>query len=242
MGVVVAEYTIFVTTCDKYLPALRPLAWLMERYWKPMPKVVVGGFSQPTFDLPESWTFHSIGPQEMYPFDKWSDALIKFLDERQEEVFLLLLEDMWPIRPVDSEALDILYRYMLQFEYVAKMDVCGDRLYAMGMQAYGHVGRLDLVKSMPGSPYHLSLMPGFWRKQHLRQVLIPGESPHEVELQGTVRLSHYQEVIVLGTRQWPLRVCLAMRGGDSGKLLTAEIEPGDVEKMRKDGLLAPWEV
>lgn len=235
-----SEYKVLVTTSDKYLPALRPLAHLMERYWKPQPEVIVGGFAHPDFDLPSNWTFHSLGPQELFPFGKWSNALAKFLREVEGEVFLLILEDMWPIRPVDTEALDILYRYMLQFEYVAKMDLCGDRLYAMGMQPYGHVGRLDLVKSMPGSPYHLSLMPGFWRKRHLMQVLIPDESPHDVELQGTMRLSHYQEVIVLGTRQWPLRVTLALRGGDSGKLLTDEIEPGDVERMSKQGLLAPW--
>jgi hypothetical protein len=236
-----SEYRVFLTTSDKYLPALRPMAWLMNRYWRPVPEVVVMGFGLPEFDLPENWTFATLGKQEKYPFDKWSNALIDFLTEVPDEVFLLMLEDMWPVRKVDTEALDILYRYMIQFEYVAKMDLCGDRLYALGMQPYGYVGRLDLIKSMPGSPYHLSLMPGFWRKKHLLKALIPNESPHQLELQGTTRLSHMQDLLVLGTRQWPLRITLALRGADSTRLLTDEIEPNDLAKLRELGYLESWE-
>jgi hypothetical protein len=111
----------------------------------------------------------------------------------------------------------------------------------MDMIGYGNVGRIDLVKSMPGSPYHLSLMPGFWRKEHLLSVLVPNESPHDVEMWGTPRLSHKQDVIVLGTRIWPIRVCLALRGGDSGKLLLNEVKPGDVQAMRELGYFSTWE-
>jgi len=235
------EYRVFITTSDKYLPALKPMAWMMNRHWRPTPDVVVMGFGLPEFDLPSNWTFASMGKQEDYPFGKWSNALIEFLKAVDDDVFLLMLEDMWPIRKVDTEALDILYRYMLQFEYVAKMDLCGDRLYAMGMQPYGYVNRLDLIKSMPGSPYHLSLMPGFWRRQHLLGALIPNESPHQVELIGTQRLSHRQDVIVLGTRQWPLRITLALRGGDSSKLLLDDLGDDDVRAMRGGGFFAPWE-
>jgi hypothetical protein len=235
------EYRVFITTCDSYLPALKCMAWMMDKYWNPQPDVAVLGFKFPDFELPPNWSFCSVGEQEDYPFDKWSDALIAFLNEVPDDVFLLMLEDMWPIRKVDTEALDILYRYMLQFEYVAKVDLCGDRLYAMGMIPYGNVGRLDLIKSMPGSPYHLSLMPGFWRKKHLLSALIPNESPHQVEMIGTPRLSHNQDVIVLGTRQWPLRVCLALRGGDSQKLLVDEISQPDVQAMRDLEYLKPWE-
>lgn len=236
------EYRVFLTTSNNYLPALRPMAWLMEKYWQPVPEVVVLGFDKlPEFDLLDNWTFVTLGKQEDYPFGKWSNAIIKALNKIEDEVILLMLEDMWPIRRVDVEALDILYRYMLQFEYVAKMDVCGDRLYAMGMQPYGHVNRLDLVKSMPGSPYHLSLMPGFWRREHLLNALIPDESPHQVELIGTQRLSHRQDVIVVGTRQWPLRITLALRGGDSGKLLLDELEQADISALRERGYFEPWE-
>lgn len=234
-------YRVIITTCDKYLPALRPMAWLMSKYWRPMPDVIIGGFTPPDFELPSCWEFKSIGKQEDYPWGKWSNAVIKLLQDIPDKVILLLLEDMWPIRQVDVESLDILYRYCIQFGYVAKMDVCGDRLYAMGMQPYGYVNRLDLIKSMPGSPYHLSLMPGFWNVAHLLSVLIPDENPHQVEMIGTTRMSHKQDVLHLGTRQWPLRITLALRGGDSSKLLTDEIQSGDITALRELGYFREWE-
>jgi hypothetical protein len=237
-----SDYRVFITTCNSYIPALQPMAYMMRKYWHPMPDVVVIGFDRlPDFDLPANWVFASLGPQENYPFNKWSDAVMDFLLDVDDDVFLLMLEDMWPIRKVDTEALDILYHYMQQFQYVAKMDVCGDRLYAMGAVPYGYVSRIDLMKSMPGSPYHMSLMPGFWRKKHMLNALVRGESPHQVELVGTTRLSHMQDVIVLGTRQWPLRVCLALRGGDAGRLLTDEIDATDLAEMRQLGFLKTWE-
>ena len=100
----------------------------------------------------------------------------------------------------------------------------------------------DLIISMPGSPYHLSLMPGLWRKQHLLATLKPGWSPWDVEIVGTTELSHNRDVIVLGTRQWPLKNCLAFRGGDSGKLLLDDLAQADVEALRELGYLSHWEV
>lgn len=242
-------YRVVVTTSDKYLPALLPLGWLMEKYWKPLPQVVVGGFTPPDFDLPENFEFVSIGKQEDYPWDKWSDAIIHLLHHHvPDEVLVLILEDMWPMRSVNTPALEILYHYMMQFEYVARIDITTDRLYAHGMVDYDSVSWIDLIKSMPGSPYHLSLSPGMWRRQHLLDALIPGENAHQVELVGTTRLSHNQDVIVLGSRQYPLKSCLALRGGNSAKLEDDQdlafmklVKDVDLKALRELGYLEPWE-
>jgi hypothetical protein len=235
---------VFVTTCDKYIEALRPMAYLINKYWKPRPEVVVGGFTPPGklgVELPPNFHFHSIGKQEDYPIGKWTDAVIEFVSEMPDEVFVLMLEDMWPVRGVDGRMVQMLADYMHQFRYVARIDLTGDRLYAHGMKDYGRVGWIDLIISMPGSPYHLSMMPGLWRKEHLLSTFRRGWSPWEVELQGTPVLAHNRDVIVLGTRQWPYRNILAFRGGDSGKLLLDGIDEADVNEMRKRGYLEPWE-
>lgn len=65
-----SDYPVWITSCEKYYPALKPMAWLMEKYWQPAPKVVVMGFSQPDFELPPNWSFYSVGRQEDYPFKK----------------------------------------------------------------------------------------------------------------------------------------------------------------------------
>jgi hypothetical protein len=80
-------------------------------------------------------------------------------------------------------------------------------------------------------------MPAFWRKEHLLRVLVPNETPWDVEISGTPRLSALRnEVIVLGTDAHPYRNCLAFRGGDTNKLLLNEVDPLDVIALREAGM------
>lgn len=234
-------YRIIVMTSDKYLHALLPYAHLLNKYWLPNPRVLIAGFSPPPFKLPVNFEFLSLGSFTDYPFQSWSNAFIKLLNTISDEAFVLMLEDYWIIRPVDTHAVHVLFDYIIQFKYVMKIDLCADRLYAHGADLYyGNVSYLDLIKSMPGSPYHLSLMTGLWRREHLLKHIIPNESPHDVEMAGTTRVSHDQNIIILGTRQWPCRNTLAFRAGDSQKLLLDELKPSDVEEMTELGFLKPW--
>jgi hypothetical protein len=142
---------------------------------------------------------------------------------------------MWPIRKINVEAVKILYDYMVQFEYVARIDLTTDRLYAHGMKDYGVVSYLDLISSMPGSPYHMSLQPGIWRKKHLVSTMQRGWSAHELETQGTPVLSHNRDVIVLGTKNWIYRHIHAIRFLDHQKLLTDDLNTDDAKAMRELG-------
>jgi hypothetical protein len=237
-----SDYRVIVMTSDKYLPALRPFTWLFNKYWNNEQQVLVAGFTPPDFDLPDNFEFHSIGPQGKYPFKRWSNALKDLLTSIDDEAFVLLLEDYWIKRKVDTHAIKILHSYAVQFGYVLKIDIAGDRLFAYGADLdYDTLEYLDLIKSMPGSPYHMSLMPGIWRRDNLLQVIVSDESPHDLELQGTTRVSHMQDLLVLGTAQWPYKNVLGLRGGDHTSLNVSELKPADVEEMRALGYFEPWE-
>ena len=238
------DYRILISTCDKYLIALPPLLHMLRKYWQPLPEIVIGGFSVPDFDLGPGVKFVSCGKQEDYPIGKWSDGLIKFFSGQDDDVFVYFLDDMWPVRPVDGEAVQMLVDYARQFKSVARMDLTSDRFYSHGAELnYGNVGRLDLVKSSRDSEYLSSMMPGAWNRRHFLDLLVPDESPWDIELRGTPRLRN-MDVEVYGTRQMPYKCTLAFRGGDSKKL-ACEIpyQPlvVDVEEMRKLGLLDNWE-
>ncbi len=147
-----------------------------------------------------------IGKFSDYPANKWSDALINVLDNVADEIFLLMLDDYWLTRPVDTVALNMMYDYMQQFQNVLKLDVAYDRLGAWGADLhYDTLGYLDLVKSNHASQYHMSLWGGLWRRDLMKQILIPSETAQQIELNGTTRLAQYgDEMLVLGTRQAPL--------------------------------------
>ena len=68
--------------------------------------------------------------------------------------------------------------------------------------------------------------------------LIPGESPWAVELSGTPRVAAAaDEVIVLGTRNMPLRHILAHRRGDPSELLLDGLDLGDISKLKGLGYI-----
>jgi hypothetical protein len=236
------NYRILMPTCDKYISAVKPFAFLLKKYWPNHPDVVVGGFSTPEFDMPDGFSFISLGPQEMFPIERWSDQIYNFLSSVPDEVFVFMLEDMWIIEPVKADIVQMAFDYMVQFEYVARFDLTGDRLHAGDARFYGKLGSVDLIWSNPDGQYHLSTMPGLWRKKHLLKVLIPNETPWQLELEGTPRLGNLKEsLIVLGTNAWPVRNTLAFRGGDVNKLLLDEVDPVAVEEMSDLGLLKDWE-
>lgn len=229
---------LHVLTSDKYIKAVRPFYYLLNKYWPGHPDAVVVGFTAPDFWMPPGFSFYSVGQFKDYPVTRWSDALIKYLREIPDEIVCLFLEDMWLIRPVNIRLVQMCYDYMKQFEYVARLDLTGDRLHAGGASLYGKLGEYDLIWSDPNSPYHLSLMPALWRKSHLLRVIAPGETPWDVEINGTPRLSALKhEVIVLGTNGWPIRNTLAFRGGDVSKLLLDELTEEDRVELKSYGLL-----
>lgn len=236
-------YRIVVTTCDKYEKALRPFLWLLNKYWKPVPPdVVIVGFRKPDFWLPSNASFISVGNFSDFPINRWSDQVIAGLEAIPDEVIIFMLEDMWITQPVYTRVVDMAYDYMNQFRYVARLDLTGDRWNAFDSQGrrppfYGKLGHVDLIWSQRDSQYHMSTMPAFWRKEHLLRVLIPNETPWQVELAGTPRLAALDDVIVIGTNAWPIRNTLAFRGGDVGKLLLSELDPEDIKMLKSHGLL-----
>lgn len=230
---------IFVLTSDNYSHALLPFAYLFNQYWPGKPEVTVAGYTKFPKGLPRNFKRHSIGNQSDYPLSKWSDGLIKLLDDYPDEVFLLFLEDYWIIEPVYTREIHMLYDYMVQFQYVLKMDMFTDRRYAAGKEPYGMVGHIPLIKSDFRSAYHMSMMCGLWNRENLLKILIKNESPWDVELNGTRRLAEYEDtLLVLGTESWdhnpktcPIRHTLAHRRGDPSQLLLDEISDDDLTKM-----------
>jgi len=81
-------------------------------------------------------------------------------------------------------------------------------------------------------------MAGFWRRDILLNHLIPGENPHQVEMSGTQRFSHDRDVIVLGTRNWPLRHGLALRSGNPDTEFNSSfLSDSDVKELKELGYL-----
>jgi len=240
------NFPVYVFTSDNYMHALRPFSYLFNKYWSPKQRVIVGGFSYPNFELPPNFQFYSIGKMEDYPASRWSNAVIEFLQHFKDPIFCLMLEDYWITEPVKITEVNMLSDYMRQIGYTIKADLYTDRRYAGGVADYGMCGHIPLVKSDPNSAYHMSLMCGLWNRNNILKVLIPDETPWQVEISGTTRLSSFgDDLIVIGTKSWessneklcPVRHTLALRGGDSSNLLLSELHGEDVEILKELGMI-----
>jgi hypothetical protein len=232
---------IIVTTSDNYLPALKPFAWLAEKYWRGSAQFTIMGFTKPDFPLPDRFKFVSVGKPEDYPIEKWSDAVIDFLKKFKSPYFIFMLEDYWITRDVNIGAVRLAHKYMELHPNILKFDLTGDRLYAGGADLnYDTFGWLDIVLSDRMSAYQMSLMTGLWRRELFLRAMQKGWNPWEVELEGTTKLQGMNDIDVVGSRQWPIKHTLAFRSGDSKTLKLEEVKQEDVYSLKRLGYLKPW--
>lgn len=206
--------------------------------------VVVCGFAPVDYYCDTFTQFVSLGDQADWPVSRWSEKLVRILDEVADEQFILMLEDYWLTRPVDMQAVKMLFDYAKQFENVLKIDLTYDRLYIngggnflFGANTYDNCGYLDLIKSPPGTAYQMSLWAGIWNREQLKRVLVPGETPQDIEIAGTRRVEDDQ--LVLGTRQAPLlhgNIYQSRNGGDPVyEDANWAIKPEDLAFMKERG-------
>lgn len=229
---------VYVLTCDHYLKTVEGFAYLFNKYWDAGQPVTVVGFSPPDFQLPPNFRFWSLGQQDDYPVERWSDQLLALLDRIDDEAFVLLLEDYYIVRPVNVDMVNRLHELATHVANLLKLDLCADRAGAAGVTDWAEWDDIELIKSDPKSAYHMSLYPGIWRKDTLQRVLIPGETPWDVEIEGTNRLAAFGDaLLVLGTRQYPLKITLYHRGGDPTTPLASEMAPEDQAYFKRRGWL-----
>jgi hypothetical protein len=200
---------VVVLTSDVSMPLLPAFAHLFAKYWDPEQRVVVGGFTEPAFELPANFTFHRIGAFEDYPVERWSDALVAFLETLTDELVVWCMDDYWLTRPVDVVAVERLTEYMRSHPDVARCDLTVDVMHVGHARELERVDGLDLVECDADAPFRLGLQCGIWRRELLLRSLVPGETPWQVEFEGTKRMVDR----VVGTRQGPVRYLVAMQQG-----------------------------
>lgn len=201
-----------IITSDRTAWSLRPMLHLIEKYWRGLERLTIGGYTRPDFGLPAWVRWRSIGNFNDYPVNKWSDGLIHFLHMIDDEIVLFLMDDYWLNRTVDDHAIVTLTHYMQQHGDIARLDLSSDRFGAAFWFEHGRVENTDLIRSDPATPYHFSYQAGLWRKSLLLDCLETGETPWQSEINGDARIKA-RRYLVLGTKQPPLRYTIASQHG-----------------------------
>jgi len=203
---------VFVYTCDPYIWCLKPFCYLFNTYWSELQDVIVGGFTPPQFQLPANFHFHQID-RKPYPKERWSDGLIRFLQDFQDDILVLLLEDYLLRRTVDHNGVATLAQYMQMDKNrdVVRFDLTADRLYGKGMRDVDEWGHYDIIACDKDAMYEMSLQAAIWNRRNLLTLLRPGMNPWEVETNTDMTQQPFR---VLATRQWPVRYANLMLKGE----------------------------
>lgn len=198
-----------IFTSDTHQWLLRGFLHQWSKYGLPELSLEVAGFTNPGF-LPPEINFVSIGDFKDYPVEKWSNAIIKYCNMIEDEMFLFMLEDYWLLRPINRDALMLAYQFMVEHKDVARFDVAADRVFNRRAQYVGSLKTLDICEAK--GEYSLSFQASIYRREMLLKALSVGESPWQSELKGSYRLNsmHYK---VVGSYQWPINYMILMNKG-----------------------------
>lgn len=195
----------------------------------------VMGYTPPSFPLPSNYSFRSIGKFSDFPSPRWSDGFHYMLQMSQDPIVLVVLEDYWQLRPIDTLAILLFEELMLADESILRFDLSSDRLYAEGARDYRSLAHYDVIETDHSVPYGISLQAGLWRRDLLKQIVVPNESAWEFEMVGGERLKLHPDWKILGSRQVPMKYLISVQ---SGKLVL----DGGYQSPRLDTLLKENEI
>lgn len=199
---------IIVLTSDKRNWLLNGFQYQWDKYGGGLDITAVG-FTKPDFWKRE---FISLGDFSHYPVNRWSDQLIETLDVIQDEQILIMLEDYWLIRSINTKIVGYANKFMGLNPDVLRFCLTTDRLYCGEKNIINqvHLSDFDLFETKP-TDYHLSFQASIFNKSVLRSILIREETPWQVELMGTQRAWGLR---VFSTRQWPINYQIVVDKGE----------------------------
>lgn len=228
------NYKIIVTTSDKSIWTIQPFMYLFNIYWSASQPVDILCESTPDFKLFKNFKPYVISN---WPQDQWTDGLIKYLHSIKEQYVIIMLDDYWLIRTVDIRGMPTFIQYMSINKKILRFDLTLDRLYADGPNwpandpDFAVFGHYDII-NRPGTQYQVSLMPAIWNKSLLLDILELGWNPWQVELLGTGKVNERDDIMVVGTRQWPVKIVNALRN-EKDNIDTTGMPPEHLEKIKK---------
>lgn len=178
------QLSILISTCDRYSDAWPPFFELFDRFWPncPLPIYMMSNGERLVRD---DVTWIPIDPAL-----DWSSSLLSALESIPSRWVLLLLEDYFLSRPVDTERLLSAFN-----DQVVEGWSCL-RLFPVPPGNRSIPGRDEYRLIENSAKYSVSTQVSIWDRRFLQSLIVPGESGWEFEDRGSQRLSERKEIVV----------------------------------------------
>lgn len=97
---------IHISTCDSNMFIIKYFQYFFNKYWSKNINVKILGFSEPDFKLEPNFEFISLGKQQIGGAKGWSNYLIDYFSNIEDEYFIFGLDDFMIARPVNQDSLN----------------------------------------------------------------------------------------------------------------------------------------
>jgi hypothetical protein len=172
--------TLFVASCDKYHQAWEPFFFFIKKHWPgfDMPVILnteTRSFTYEGFDIK---TFSLYAKGEAVP---WGKRMLDHLDRVETDYILLMLEDYFLRRDVDEDKLARLIDLLEENKDISTLNLVHapirlDKRHRLG----------DFLLRPRRGQYRFACT-GLWRVSHLKEYILPHESPWQWEVDGNYR-------------------------------------------------------
>lgn len=170
------DFAILVLSCDKYSHVWPAFFQAFRKYFPDCPWPVYLGSN--------TVEYRADGVKTLLTGDDpdWSTSYLRILKQIPEKRIFVILEDLLLASPMDSMAMKEAVGFMTQnrarhIKYFKPLPADRD----LPGEPFGEYAS--------GRPYRVSVV-GFWDKEYLMSLLIPGESPWNFEIMGSYRASY----------------------------------------------------
>ena len=206
---------VYVSTSDNYLNLIKIFQFLFNKFWDAEQEVVVLGYKEPDFELEKNFSFHSMGKSRHTP-NEWGTDLKKYFESIDDEHFILIFEDNFPVIPVNHSLLNEIKKILNDDigRFCINNSIERSRGYTGTTRQIGHVGNIPLLECTQNSDYRLSGMPSIWQRKYFLKYLQDEWSPWDWEVKGSefARNDNYKILGTAGTHV--VYNTLSVRSGD----------------------------
>lgn len=172
------KYAILVLSCDKYSSLWKPFFSQFRKYWPKNPYQLYLGSNTISYHSDQRVKTLLSGRSK-----DWSSNVLSILNQIPEECIFVWLDDLFLIEKVQSDLFQESFRF-LQSAHANHIHFAPSPP-SDGMSSnplFGYYNRR--------APYRVSAV-GFWRRDHLKQLLLSGEDPWQFEIFGSYRSSYF---------------------------------------------------
>ncbi len=212
---------IFISSLDDYSDLWDPFFSIFFRYWPDCPYPVYLMSNSKRYNHDRVTTVNVGGGKV------WGTNVKKAMAQIPTPYILFLLEDIFLCERVDTA------RIQQIIDYVTKEDAACVYLVPDPYPNEEYPNTIGLSAIKKGTKYRLSLRPAIWNKKVFDELIIAGESPWDMEVDGTLR-SDKIDAPFLGVKKPAIRFHAGIRRGewlfDSVQLLKKEGIKVDLSK------------